>query len=43
MTTANAREFESADLESSIEDHGSTGSMVAMVGCAVSLLLMLWA
>ena len=42
MKTANI-EFESADLLSSIQDPGSTGTFIAMVGCIASLLLMLCA
>jgi hypothetical protein len=43
MKTADAREFESADQLSSAQDQGSTGPVVAMVGCMLSLLMMLFA
>ena len=44
MKTANVKELESADLQSSsMQDQGSTGSFVAMVGCVLSLLMMLCA
>jgi hypothetical protein len=44
METANVRKCESQDLlASSTQDLGSTGSFVAMVGCLLSLLMMLCA
>jgi hypothetical protein len=44
MKTANVRERESADLQSSsTQDGGATSSFVAMVGCVLSLVVMLCA
>lgn len=37
------REFESADLLSSMQEQGSTSTLVAMVGCMLSLFVMLCA
>ena len=44
MRTANVREFEGAELlVSTMEEQGSTSTVVAMVGCMFSLVVMLWA
>jgi hypothetical protein len=43
VTTANTPELEGADLHSAMAEDGSTSSAVAMVGCFLSLLMMLCA
>lgn len=43
MKITQARELESAGLQSSMGEEGSASSAVAMVGCMLSLLMMLCA